>query len=124
MSIQIDVAEVRQLAHDMRGVEPLLARHLKPAVAKGALNIKNQLRDEAAESGHFRFAQSISYDLIDNGFGAEIGPTKGGAGSLANIAYFGGANGGGGTVPDPSGALEVEADKFGSALAEIAAGLL
>ena len=40
---------------------------------------------------------------------AEIGPETGGAGSLAGFAYFGGVNGGGGTVPDPQGALDAEA---------------
>lgn len=124
MSIEFDMSEVRELIHDMRGVEPALARHLKPAVAKGALNIKNQLRDEMGQSAHFRAADSISFDLIDDGYGAEIGPTKTGAGPISNIAYFGGSNGGGGTVPDPRGALEEEAEKFGSALAQIASELL
>ena len=42
---------------------------------------------------------------------AEIGPATGGrvVGDLAHLAYFGGANGGGGTVRDPEVHLEAEA---------------
>lgn len=125
MSIEFDMTEVRALSEDFRRVPDALARHAKPVVAKGAVNIKNQLRDEMRDSTWFGGAAAdIDYDLLDGGFTAEIGPTKGGAGSLANLAYFGGANGGGGTVPDPRGALEAEAPRFANALAELAAGLL
>lgn len=119
-SVSVDLSEVRTLATDLRGVEPRLSRHIKPAIAKGAGNIKSQLREEASNSRHFRMANHISYDLLDGGFGAEIGPEKVGAGNLANIAYFGGANGGGGTVPDPRGALDAEAPRFLSELARLA----
>lgn len=125
MKIDIDTSEVRELAVEFRQVPDLLARHAKPIVSKGANNIKNQLREEMAGSTWFkRAAGRINYDLIDGGFGAEIGPESAGAGSLANLAYFGGANGGGGTVPDPRGALEAEAPKFEQALAKLAAELL
>lgn len=129
-SVQIDMSEVRELAADMRSVEPLLAHHIKPAVAKGALNIKQQLKAEAAQKWWNPrkgggLPPSISYDLIDAGFGAEIGPDKEvGSGALGVIAYFGGSNGGGGTLPDPRGALDAEADRFVSALTKLAEGLL
>ena len=77
---KIDASEVRSLAEDFRRVPPALARQAKPVVARGAVNIKNQLRDEMGKSVHFRAADSITYDLVDGGYGAEIGPTKGGAG--------------------------------------------
>ena len=83
-------------------------------IERGANNIKRQLRDEMGQSRHFKqVAQAISYDMRSGGaFGggfveAEIGPTKGSPGSLANIAYFGTSRGGG-TVADPRGALEAE----------------
>lgn len=139
MSIEIDTSEVRALAEDFKAVPARLARHAKPVVSKGADNIRNQMRDEMSSSAHFKkAAKSITYDLIDDGFGAEIGPVKG-AGSIANIAYFGGSGwsgrkkpgpgwqqgpGGGGTVPDPRGALKAEAPRFIKALADAAAELL
>ena len=54
----------------------------------------------------------------------EVGPRKGKPGSIANIAYFGGANGGGGTVPDPRGALEAEAPRFEKALTDLVGEIL
>lgn len=121
--VQVDVSEVRQLVADMREIPAELARHVRPAVAKGALNIKNQLRDEWKKSTHFTGAP-INYDIEDDGYSAEIGPEHKGAGNLANIAYFGGSNGGGGTVPDPEGALNAEAPKFEKALGDILEDLL
>lgn len=120
----IDASEARALAEDFRRVPDQLARHAKPIVEKGASNIKDQLRDEMGRSRHFRAAKSITYDLLDGGYTAEIGPTKTGAGPIANIAYFGGSNGGGGTVPDPRGALDAEAPRFAQALSDLAAELL
>ena len=93
-------------------------------VGRGALNIKTQLVREMRESKHFKgFAQGISYDVRSGlAFGggvieAEIGPESDGPGAGANIAYFGTSRGGG-TVPEPSGALKAEAPKFEAALAK------
>ena len=47
-------------------------------------------------------------DELEGGMAAEIGPEKVGAGNLAVIAYWGGANGGGGTVEDPQEAADRE----------------
>lgn len=131
MSIQFDMSEVRELIGDFSQVPQEMARIAKPIVAEGANNIKNQLRDEmegrltpVSTAVGDQIARTISYDLTDGGFAAEIGPRKEGAGNLANIAYFGGAFGGGGTVPDPRGALEAEAPKFMDALADAAAEVL
>lgn len=122
--VSIDASEVRELAADMRQVHSRLSQHVRPVVEKGALNIKNDLQAEMRKSRHFGVvAPAISYD-IEGGdkYEAEIGPTKGSPGSLANIAYFGTSRGGG-TVEDPSGALEREAPKFADALADLAAEL-
>lgn len=116
---EIDMHEVREFAVDMRQIDGALTRHLKPAVRKAGVNIKGQLRSEADSSRHFRFSSSINYDEIDGGLGVEVGPEKGSPGSLANIAYFGTSRGGG-TVPDPRGALDAEAGPFTEALADIA----
>ena len=123
----VDVSELRKLATDLSSAPKLVKSEARGVVAKGALNIKNQMRDEVARSRHFRFAHTISYDLKVTGdmIEAEIGPETGGAGSLAGFAYFGGVNGGGGTVPDPQGALDAEApnvEKYLDALVAKALG--
>lgn len=123
MGVTIDTSEVRALAADMRAVDGRLTRHIIPAVDHAAVNIKTDLRGVAARSRHFRMANSITYDK-PSPYEAEIGPTKGGAGSLANIAYFGGSNGGGRTVEDPQAALDREVPKFERALADLAADLV
>lgn len=95
-----------------------ISTEVRQVVSKAALNIKNTMRADAEASAYFQFAPRISYDLKGNASfsEAEIGPEKGGAGSLANIAYFGGRRGGGGTVRDPQQALNEEAPRFESAL--------
>lgn len=68
------------------------------AVKKGAQNVKNSIRDDLKGSGNRAFRRiPISYTLKEapGRITAEIGPSKGGAGSLANIAFFGTAEGGG-----------------------------
>mgnify|MGYP001050495937 CR=1 FL=1 len=67
-------------------------------VKKGAQNVKNSIRDDLNGSGNAAFRRiPISYTLQESAgrITAEIGPTKGGTGSLANIAFFGTARGGG-----------------------------
>ena len=122
----VDVSELRKLATDLSNAPKLVKSEARGVIAKAALNIKNQMRDEVARSRHFRFAHTVSYDLKVSGdsIEAEIGPETGGVGSLAGFAYFGGVNGGGGTVPDPQGALNTEAPKFEKAIADILEGLL
>lgn len=121
--IDLDMSEVTTLAADMRAVDGRLARHLVPVVSKGALNIKQEIRDSfrASSNKGIRYVGStVSYDLTTTTgeISAEIGPTKP-AGSLANIAIWGTSKGGGG-VPDPSLALANEAIGLGKALADIA----
>lgn len=122
-----DVSELRKLASDLSNAPKLVRSEARGVMAKAALNIKNQMRDEVARSRHFRFAHTVSYDLKVGGdtIEAEIGPETGGVGSLAGLAYFGGVNGGGGTVPDPQGALDAEApnvEKYLDALVAKALG--
>lgn len=118
--ITIDTSQVRAFRDEIAHHATYEAvRYARPVVQRGAQNIKNQLQSEARNSRHFRLERDISYDIEDDGFAAEIGPEKGGVGALANIAYFGGANGGGGTVPDPRGALEAEVPRFIDQLSQI-----
>ena len=125
--VSVDAHEVRELAADFTRVPGELSRHAIPVLSKGALNIKNQMRSEILQSavGQKRGVESsITYDLHDGGYLAEIGPRKGGPGSIANIAYFGGAHGGGGSAPDPRGALEAEAPNVEREILDIVSRVL
>ena len=112
--------DLRELAADLnRGVDPAKVRGV---VRRAGVNIKAQLRAEAKASRHFRIEQHIGFDEREfwSGPGVDVGTARRGAGRLAGIAYFGGANGGGGTLPDPAGALEAETPRFIKALADLA----
>lgn len=120
--VEIDASEVRQFAVDLGDAAASIARRVRPVVSKGALKIRNQMREEASGSRHFRIAPTISYDLNEtaDGVEAEIGPNRyWRAARLANIAYFGGVHGGGGTIPDPEGALNAEIPYFEKALGDL-----
>lgn len=71
---------------------------ISASVKKGAQNVKNSIRDDLKGSGNKALRSiPITYTVSETPgrITAEIGPTKGGAGSLANIAFFGAAKGGG-----------------------------
>jgi hypothetical protein len=120
-----DAHEVRQYAADLRRASQRVVNQTPAVVKKGAVNVGAQLREEMEASPSFApLAPSITFDLQGGGFGAEIGPVKSyggrrGLGVGANIAYFGGAHGGGGTVPDPQGALDDEAPRMEKALLDL-----
>ena len=128
-SVQFDDSEIRAIGADLRKAGERLSQGVRPVMHRGANNIKRQMRAEMGASRHFRgAARSIDYSM-KSGMGpgggqieAEIGPRKGSPGSLANIAYFGTSRGGG-TVPDPEGALEAEAPGFLKGLADVAGRL-
>ena len=129
MGVTIDTSELRALENDLARAAGLSARDVRPIVSKGALNIKNQMRREFGKSDWFsRASFAVSYDVTTDGDAveAEIGPDKerNPAGALANIAYFGGARGGGGTVPDPQGALDAEQSRFEAAIEALAGDVL
>ena len=134
-----DFSELRKLATDLRNAGNVVRSEARAVISKGALNIKNQMREEAQRQHWGRLVYTITYD-IRGGVGsdrveAEIGPASRGQGPLAGIAYFGGAGwtgrkkpgkgwqqgpGGGGTIPDPLGALEAEAPNVERYLTELA----
>jgi len=118
-SISVDTSEVRAAVADMTSVDSRLRPEVAAVVKKGATNIKDDLQAQARKSRHFKgFAPGISYDMKGD-FEAEIGPTKGRPGSLANIAYFGTSRGGG-TVEEPAEALQREVPSFEKYLGDIA----
>ena len=114
-----DASELDGLAKAFRGIPALMVPKLRGVVAKSALNTKKLMQADARRSKHFKqLAPTISYDLKVHSFGgdgvieAEIGPTPGGSGSLAGIAYFGTSKPGGGTVRNPEDAMLEEAPNF------------
>ena len=117
--------ELRQLASDLsKGVDPDAVRG---AVRAGAEDVKARMRSDASGTRHFRkLARTITYDQREfwGGPGAEIGPERRGQGRLAGIAYFGGRNGGGGMIPDPSGALDAAGPALIRALGDLAEEIL
>ena len=123
----IEIQGARELMADLASLPTQVQREVPKVIERGALNIKNQMRSEILQSavGQKRGVESsITYDLHDGGYLAEIGPRKGGPGSIANIAYFGGAHGGGGSAPDPRGALEAEAPNVEREILNIVSGAL
>lgn len=119
-------SELRAFAADLRAAGSGIAARARPVVRRGGVKVKKQLRSEMGASDHFKgITPAIDFTLADtdDAIEAEIGPRTGKPGSLANIAYFGGARGGG-TVPDPKGALDVEVPHFEKALSDVLGDLL
>jgi len=117
--VSADASELDGLAKAFRGIPALMVPKLRGVVAKSALNTKKLMQADARRSKHFKqLAPTISYDLKVHSFGgdgvieAEIGPTPGGSGSLAGIAYYGTSKPGGGTVRNPEDAMLEEAPNF------------
>lgn len=128
---RIDVSELRQLEADLGSAPERAHEQVRKTVQRAAYNIKRDLQEEATGSFSFaRVAASISYETWETAdgvigeIGPEIGHDRGHAraqGSLAWIAYEGTAV----TppvFPDPSGALEREADAFRTYLARAVVG--
>ncbi|MFD6163712.1 hypothetical protein ACFWFR_00870 [Oerskovia sp. NPDC060287] len=123
----VDVSELRSLATDLGNIPTRLLPEADAIVKRGAQNVKEHMSADLAASRSFRGAAgSVSYDS-DYRPGVvqyEVGPDKGRrGGALANIAYFGGANGGGGTV-DIDAPLAAEEPRLSSAIGEVLDGLL
>lgn len=117
--MSVDASDLDGLTRSFRAIPALMVPKMRGVVAKSALNTKNIMRKDAQGSQHFKqLAPTISYDLKVHGFGgdgvieAEIGPSGGGAASLAGIAYFGTSRPGGGTVRNPEDAMLEEAPNF------------
>lgn len=122
VGVSVDASDARRFAADLTAATQRVVDQAPRVVERGALNIKNRMVDAMRSSSHFKgAARSISYDMRDGGFEAEIGPRSGPGepGALANIAYFGGSRGGGGTVEDPQVALDAETPRFERALLDL-----
>ena len=125
MSVSVDLGELRAFARELGDVPLRVAREVIPVVRKGAVNIKSDMQADlrgSSNAGFRHVASTVSYDVLDGGFGVEVGPSKP-AGALANVAYFGTSRGGG-TVADPVGALQAEIPRFEKAIDDILEGML
>lgn len=120
----IDCSAFDTYAGDLLAAARKVEDGLPGVVGKGALNVKNEWNAAFAASPSFKgIAGSVGYDTraTREFVEAEIGPNKARrkAAALANIAHFGGANGGGGTIADPQTFLDDEAPNFVKALGDL-----
>ena len=126
---EIDASELNRLALDLSRAGDDLVGKVRPVVSKAALNVKTDWNAALKASKHFKgVAGSVTYDLTGRvgDVEAQVGPDpdRRKAAHLANIAHFGGAHGGGGTVADPQTFADVEAPKFEAALQAVVDGLI
>ena len=102
MTISGDFSEVHRLAADFGHAAARVLPEVDAVVKKGVGNVKDEMVADAKGSRHFKaLADAITYerDYRLGQVGYVAGPDKDRrGGAIANIAYFGGANGGGGTL--------------------------
>ena len=124
--MDVDTTQLRALAADLGKAEAVALPKIRAIVQKTMLDTKNDMKAEAAGSGIAEakaLAGFISYETKFGGDGisAEVGPTKGAAGSLAFL-YFGNKNSGP-VLKDPMFAMTRNAAKaapyFAKALGDI-----
>ena len=113
MSLDFGDVEAFAKALDDQGAKVVLAQ--RQVVKKGALNVKTRLQAEAQGVAHAPgFPRGITFDEIV----ADIGPAKGGAGSLA--FYWLGNSRTGPVLPDPMLAADKEAEVMAEWLGKVA----
>ena len=98
MSISIDTSELEAFGASILGGTVARRVLISAAVKKGAQNVKESIEADLQASSNRAFRRiRIQYDMqtVGNGIAADISPNDGGAGDLANIAFFGTSKGGG-----------------------------
>jgi hypothetical protein len=126
--VSADVSQILALARDLAAAGVVAEREAQAVVSKGALNVKNTWRLNAAASAgrHARYYPStIGYDLhVGAGFiEAVVGPDKAlPQGPLGNLLEFGSVN----NAPHNDGgrALLLEEPRFQAAAAALGIGVL
>lgn len=108
------VTGAREFAATLQAAGDAALPAAQEVIKIGSQKLERQLQKEMRASPYFKGqAKGITHDVTVSGgtVTGEIGPEtgRGRPGALSGIAYFGGANGGGGTVRDPELALAVEA---------------
>ena len=104
----LDTSETQKLLDAVDSFETKVRDEAEAILVKGAVEMKRNLKENARGSKYFKqFAKKITYDKKKsrNGVDIELGPENDkptgknpGGGPGAGVAYFGGANGGGGTL--------------------------
>lgn len=125
-----EIEGLRELSADLGRIAASALPEVDAITKKGADNVKKQMIEDVKASPHFSSKRgrglqgSISYDRAYSAgeVGYEIGPDKARGGGIGNIAYFGGANGGGGTL-DIDGPLKAEEPRLMKALDDFLGGL-
>lgn len=95
---QIDVSQINDLAGKLATVAARKHVLVAAAVKHGAQNIKESVQEDLQSSGNRAIRRiGVTYEMKEKGpiVEADIGPRKGGASDLANIAFFGTSRGGG-----------------------------
>lgn len=119
--MSLDFGDLEAFARDLdhQGAKVVLAQ--RQVVKKGALNVKTRLQAEAQGVAHAPgFPRAITFDVELKGdeITAEIGPEKGGAGSLA-LLYLGNSKTGP-RLPEPMLAADAEAEVMAEWLGKVA----
>ena len=119
--MSLDFGDLEDFARELdhQGAKVVLAQ--RQVVKKGALNVKKRLQDEAQGVAHAPgFPRSITFDVELQGdeLVAEIGPEKGGSGSLA-LLYLGNSKTGA-RLPEPMLAADKEAEAMAEWLGKVA----
>lgn len=94
----VDTSEVKAFAAKLQAAPERKRRRVSMIVKKAAQNVKTTTRADLTSSGNAAFRHiPISYEMQDRGsvVEADVAPDDGGAGNLANLAFFGTAKGGG-----------------------------
>ena len=119
--MSLDFGDLEAFARDLdhQGAKVVLAQ--RQVVKNGALNVKKQLQTEADGHPHAaRMPQAITFDVELDGkeIVADIGPEKGGVGSLA--FYWLGNSRTAPVLPDPMLAADKEAEAMAEWLGKVA----
>jgi len=120
-----DLSEVQALSASIAATTGRLASEARSAVAKGALNIKTETRQNISDHPTWkRLAAAVNYDMAGNAAysTATIGYDDVGQGELAGIAEFGSVK----HDPHPAliPALKAEAPRFEKAMGDIASKVM
>lgn len=94
----IDAGQINELAEKLATVAARKHVLVAAAVKHGAQNIKESVQSDLQSSGNRAIRHiGVTYEMKGKGtvIEADIGPRKGGASDLANIAFFGTSRGGG-----------------------------
>lgn len=119
--MSMDFGDVEAFAKELGDLGAKVVVAQRQVVKKGALNVKTRLQAEAQGVAHAPgFPRAITFDVELDGdeIVADIGPEKGGAGSLA-LLYLGNSKTGP-RLPEPMLAADTEAEVMAEWLGKVA----